>query len=518
MRTAVLGFWSFVFAIFTGATVAADVSRPNVVILLADDLGWGDVGFHGGPIETPGIDRIAREGVELNRFYATPICTPTRTALMTGRDPIRQGMAYSVVLPWYPGSVPLDEHFMPQSFKAAGYQTAMIGKWHLGHTIPQHHPNARGFDYFFGHLHTAPDYWSHEVQYGLDLQRNGESVQAEGEYATHVAGSEVTDWLENRRDPDKPFFLYVPFVAPHSPMQAPQALVEKYRDIPNESRPASQPAGFRPIYAGMVHAMDEVIVNILDHLDRLGLAQNTIVLFFSDNGGSSANGSYNAELRGWKGQTYEGGIRVTAALRWPAGLEGGQVNNQLMSVLDVFPSLATAAGIPLGNGKPLDGIDQWSAIADNSSDNRRRDLFFITEIPIADYIYTGVISGGWKLVQTVDQLLETTTVNNELFNLDNDLGEKNNLADKHPKRVAELAEKIHQWRQLHPVAGVRTTLTPPPGWRPPLDWANAMRANGAQVNAGLERNQLGTGVEQRGIEMMRGLDRAYGERGRLVYP
>ena len=163
------------------------VEKPNIVIMLADDLGWADLGFRGSDIDTPNIDRLAAEGLVLNRFYAMPICTPTRSALMTARDPIKLGTAYAGFQPWHNGGVSPEEHFMPQSFKAAGYQTAMVGKWHLGRMAEPLTPNARGFDHFFGHLNTQIDYFDFTVAKGYDLQENGQSVRRAGEYATDVS-------------------------------------------------------------------------------------------------------------------------------------------------------------------------------------------------------------------------------------------------------------------------------------------------------------------------------------------
>ena len=168
-----------------------DAPPPNVVILLADDLGWADVGYRGSDIQTPNIDRLAIEGMRLDRFYATPFCSPTRAALMTGRDPIKLGTAHSVLMAWDNSGVSPTEHFMPESFKDAGYQTAMIGKWHLGHTIEQHTPNARGFDHFHGHFNTDVNYFTHKFAGGHDFQENGKTVSHAGEYATDVHGNEA---------------------------------------------------------------------------------------------------------------------------------------------------------------------------------------------------------------------------------------------------------------------------------------------------------------------------------------
>jgi arylsulfatase B len=311
--------------------------RPNVVIFLADDLGWGDVGFHGGPIETPHIDRLAREGVELGRFYVTPICSPTRAALMTGRDPIKLGVAYQVFEAWDNHGVHPEERFLSEAFRAAGYQTATIGKWHLGHAQETYLPGSRGFDHFYGHLNTEVGYFPpFAAQGGKDFQRNGKSVDEEG-YETFMLAEEAVRWIRER-DKSRPFLLYMPFLAPHTPLDAPEALEAKYADLDDDRK---APRGtqdwsrylrfvgvesLRPLYAAVVDGMDQSIGRVLATLDEEGLAENSIVLFFSDNGGMTTfgvGGADNAPLRGGKGETFEGGIRVVSVVRWPGHLEAG---------------------------------------------------------------------------------------------------------------------------------------------------------------------------------------------------
>jgi arylsulfatase A-like enzyme len=229
-------FLSLVLLLLVSSARAAP--HPNVIIFLADDLGWADVGFHGQQhIETPTLDRIAKEGVQLDRFYTTPICSPTRAALMTGRDPIRLGVVYAVILPWSNNGIHPDEHFMPESFQAAGYQTAMVGKWHLGHAQQTYHPNQRGFDHFYGHLHTEVGYFPpFGNQGGKDFQKNGVSIDDQG-YETFLLADEASRWIK-ARDKERPFFLYMPFIAPHTPLEAPEDLKEKYADIPTDLAPA----------------------------------------------------------------------------------------------------------------------------------------------------------------------------------------------------------------------------------------------------------------------------------------
>ena len=195
---------------------ANEPDRPNIIIMVADDIGYADPGFRGSEIETPSLDSLAADGLTLNRFYVAPICSPTRAALMTGRDPMRLGVAYGVILPWASGGVHTDEHFMPESFRAAGYQTAMVGKWHLGHSQQGFHPNARGFDHFYGHLHTEVGYYPpFNIVGGKDFQENGKTLSydelGEEKYETFLLADHSSQWIKNR-DKDKPFFLYLPFL------------------------------------------------------------------------------------------------------------------------------------------------------------------------------------------------------------------------------------------------------------------------------------------------------------------
>jgi len=451
-------------ALSAGAPAGA-VERPNVVILLADDLGWADVGYRDGEIETPQIDRLAAEGVVLDRFYSEPICSPTRAALMTGQDPMKLGMAYDQVHPWYNAGLSPDAYTIAEAFRDAGYQTGMVGKWHLGHTQAHQLPGAHGFEHFHGHLQTNTDYYTHERESGHDLQENGNPVDLAGEYLTHIQAREAVRFIEDR-DPKKPFFLYVPFTAPHSPMQAPEDTIAQYGHLPKKN--------FRREYAAMVHEMDGAIGAILGALDRQGVADDTLVLFFSDNGGSNGFGGVNTPLRGQKGQSFEGGIRVPAALRFPGRVAAGSRYEELVSVMDVFPTLATAAGVPTRPGAPMDGVDMWPAIGRGEKPPERGPVFFASEIPIPGLIHLAVIDGRFKLVQVVREGQTETRVTSLLFDLEEDPYERSDLAAEQPETVARLAALIRSWRSQHPMAGLRGTLVAHPGWVAPHDWAEAV--------------------------------------------
>jgi len=477
-------------------------NQPNIIILLADDLGFADLGFRGSDIETPNIDRLAHEGLTLNRFYSMPICTPTRSALMTARDPMKLGSIYAGFQPWQNGGVSPDEHFMPESFQAAGYQTAMVGKWHLGHTAEPLVPNSRGFDHFFGHLNTQIDYFESTVAGGYDLQENGISVLREDQYMTDVHGSEAVRYIEKLRDPEKPFFLYVPFLAPHSPMQAPEALENKYRNRLNRPFP-------KRTYAAMVDSLDQAVGDILDSLDAQGITENTLVFFFSDNGGLKAFGADNSPYRGGKLETFEGGIRVNAIMRWPGEIASGEITEDVVSVLDVFPTLAEALGVQMLGEKAVEGQSRWGALMNSADNPRDGDLFFASNSPILDKYHVSVMEKRWKLVQIIDHKSAETEVENFLFDLSVDAEEKNNLAASNPDVVKRMAEKIRKWRALHPINGVKVALSPHPGWRAPKDYAVSVIP--AEELQDEYLNSYTSGIRGKILQ------KRHGDKGRLAY-
>jgi len=515
--------WASAFILPTAAL--AEAKQPNVIIFLADDLGWADVGYHGEEvIETPSIDRLAKEGVQLDRFYSTPICSPTRAALMTGRDPMRLGVSYGVIMPWMTNGVHPDEHFMPESFRAAGYATAMVGKWHLGHAQETYTPRARGFDHFYGHLHTEVGYFPpFSNQGGIDFQRNGETIHDDG-YETFLLAEEASRWIKER-DESKPFFMYVPFIAPHTPLEAPDDLLEKYEDMGDDREPArsqqtddsrmirklTMMKSARPVYAAVVDAMDQAIGQVLDTLDEENIARETIVLFFSDNGGAAyaTGGADNVPLRGGKGDTFEGGIRVVSVMRWPESIEAGTKMTSIMSAMDVFPTIAEAAGVETKNEFELDGRSLWPAIAEKKEMPREELLFFASETPIRGVFNITAFDDEWKLIQRVEQGLLSADVENWLFRTSEDPNEINNLASAHPEIVEHMAREIHNWRMMHPLSGTRHALVPPPGWRAPLDWVDYPVAT--------DKLQETPARGMAPDHARRVLDFQHGEAGRLIY-
>ena len=463
----------------------ADVKKPNVIIILVDDLGWADISLRGAPFKTPNIDSLFKEGVSLNRFYTTPICSPTRAALMTGRDPLKLGVAYSVIMPWMNNGIHPDEHFMPESFQMNGYQTAMFGKWHLGHSQEIFHPNQRGFDDFYGHLHTEVGYFPpFSNQGGVDFQKNGVTINDQG-YSTFLLAREASNWI-NSRNKEKPFFMYVPFLAPHTPLEAPDNLIEKHKDLQDTRKPTRNISAdrtrelsktlapsARPLYAAVVDALDQAIGKILTTIKEAGIEDETIILFSSDNGGATygGGGADNFPLRGGKGDTFEGSIRVVAALKWKGKIQAGTSLDQIMTVMDVFPTLSSASRINMNNTKMIDGRDMWPAIMEQEEIPLKDDIYFVSEIPNYGHFHTTVFNKKWKLVQSISTSLLEIKVENKLFDIANDPYEYHDLATQKPNLVKEMAEKIRNWRALHPIAGTRTLLVPPPGWRAPKDWS-----------------------------------------------
>ncbi len=451
-------------------------SSPNIVLIVADDLGWNDVSYHGGDIPTPSIDRIASEGIELDRFYACPVCTPTRAGLMTGRYPIRFGMQRAVCRPFLEVGVPTEEETMPEMLARAGYRhRGMVGKWHIGHFLRRFHPLNQGFSFFVGHYNGNIDYYTHFREGELDWHRGFEPNKDEG-YSTDLIAVEAVEFI-NEHASDGPFFLYVPFNAPHTPLQVPDKWLVPFGSVENKNR---------RIYMAMVAAMDHAIGQILDALHSQGISDDTLVWFASDNGGQ--NLADNTPLRNGKGTVYEGGTRVAAALRWPNGLKGGgRKVNTLISYIDVWPTLRRVAGLGEsgGPGEPLDGEDMLDVIAGTKSGLSRRFYSYFER-------YAGeqlaVIDGDWKLVREGPPILghnpadaspngnisnqqrsgETTI---ELFNLKEDPNEKNDMVSRQPERVRNMLDQIRDFRALRKDGGVPPMTAPvPEGWQAPEQW------------------------------------------------
>jgi len=412
----------------------AAAPRPNIVYLLADDLGWGDVGWHGSEIKTPNLDKLAAAGARLEQFYVQPVCSPTRAALMTGRYPMRHGLQVGVVRPWAQYGLPLEERTLPQGLKQAGYETAIVGKWHLGHYRPDYLPTRRGFDHQYGHYNGALDYFTHFRDEGFDWHRDDHVSRDEG-YSTHLLAREAVRLID-AHDTSRPLFLYVPFNAVHGPHQVPEKYKKPYEHLPEPRR----------TYAGMLAALDEAVGQVVTAIDRKGLRKDTLILFSSDNGGPNPGRvTSNGPLRGAKATLYEGGVRVPALAAWEGHIKPGSVVNEPMHAVDWYPTLLGLAGASTDPSRPLDGRDIWATIT--AGKPSPHDAILLNATPTAGAVRVGT----WKLIlrapgaKGIDDIegadtsapaLERWTP--ELFNLADDPNERHNLAGAKPEKVVEL--------------------------------------------------------------------------------
>lgn len=469
MKTPVLKTASLILSFFAIANIEAlaqEATKPNIIFILADDLGWADVGWHGGEIRTPHLDKLAERGAKLEQFYVLPLCSPTRAALMTGRHPIRHGLQVGVVRPWAQYGLPLDERTLPQALKEAGYSTHISGKWHLGHFQPEYLPTKRGFDTQYGHYNGAIDYFTHARDGGHDWHRNDQESHDKG-YATSLLGDEAVRVIEQAQA-GKPFFLYLPFNAPHTPLQAPAEIVKRYSHIAQKER---------RVYAAMIESLDEQVGRVVGALERRELAGNTLIVFSSDNGGlPGVGGASNGKLRAQKGTLYEGGTRVCALANWPGKIKPGTVIHEPLHMVDWFPTFVNLAGGSLQQKHPLDGHDIWPVITAGKP-SPHEDIL-INAMPNSGAIRMG----SWKLVLngniTANEIKKATAENAsdskvELFYLADDPYEKNNLAAKNPEKAQQLRERLDAYRTaaLPPKADAGDE---PANHRSPRVWGQGM--------------------------------------------
>jgi N-acetylgalactosamine-6-sulfatase len=439
-------------ALTTGATPGSAgqtaARRPNIVFILADDLGYGDIGCYGSPdVRTPNIDGLAKQGVRFTSFYSNgPECTPTRTGLMTGRyqhrvgglecavglanvgrydDAIRLAAAHELGLP-------VEETSIARMLKDAGYATALCGKWHLGYE-PKFLPRRHGFDYFFGSLGGAVDYFHHTESDGqLMLYQNEAPVRREG-YMTDLITEEAVRFIA--RQSEKPFFLYVAYTAPHAPYQGPNDRKDKPLG-PDEW----DAKGSHETYAAMIERMDQGIGAILKALDQKGLSQNTMAVFTSDNGGTALGN--NAPFRGGKGGLFEGGIRVPCAVRWPGVLPAGKTTDQAAITMDLSASMVRIAGAT--PARPFDGTDVLREIEAGRLP-QPRTLFWRQRR--GEVAWRAVRDGSLKYVSRSDS--KATTEN--LFDLARDPSEKDDLLASRPDDLKRLKGLLAEWeREVRP--------------------------------------------------------------------
>lgn len=426
--------------VWVGAAAAQQPADrpPNLIIILTDDQGWWDVGFNGcTDIPTPNIDRIAKEGVRFPHGYVSySVCGPSRAGLITGRYQDRFGASRNPTIdPTVPDNgVPRSEKMISELLKPRGYATMAIGKWHLG-THPGLTPQERGFDEFFGFLSGGHNYLPENLTledlsavkkqwdwYRTKLLHNGKRVAID-EYLTDELSHMAVDFVERKKD--QPFFLYLAYNAPHTPMQATQKYLDRFPDIDNPRRKT---------YAAMVSAVDDGVGRLLNKLDELKLADNTIVFFLSDNGGATNNASRNTPLRGNKGSLFEGGVRVPFAMRWPAKVPAGIHYKQPVISLDIAATIVAQAGAKVPADKPLDGIDLVPYLRGEKDGRPHEALYW----RMFDKDHRALRVGDNKLILEPGQA-------DQLYALNPDFKEKDNLAEQNPDEVRRLRELYERW-------------------------------------------------------------------------
>lgn len=438
---------------------AASLSKPNIVVMLADDLGFADVGYHGSDIKTPNIDSLAATGVRLEKFYVCPMCSPTRAGFLTGRWPNRFGLMRAVIPPWRNYGLPSAETTLPELLATAGYERrGIIGKWHLGHTRQEHHPLEHGFTYFYGHYNGAIDYFTHEREGEVDWHRNRETLHEEG-YSTDLLAADAAKFIAESPK-DSPYFLYVPFNAPHSPFQAKESDLARYPDR----------KGRKKTLAAMIDCLDQGVGTILRAIEDRGDAENTFVIFFSDNGGVKGVAD-NSPLRGAKLTPYEGGVRVVACARYPAGgLTGGKTIDAHMGYIDLLPTLCGLAGVTTDESVQLDGIDVFASMAKGTALPERS--WFTYEAQQNDREKTWAIhQGRWKLIMRGPALYATdpSQLQAELYDLESDPLETTDVSQMHRREGALLVRELNEFTKWGK-PGVLPYGEGRKGFQAPKDW------------------------------------------------
>ncbi|WP_066188200.1 sulfatase-like hydrolase/transferase [Gracilibacillus phocaeensis] len=428
------------------------MSRPNFIVFYCDDLGYGDLGCYGSDqIKTPNIDQLAENGVRFTDWYSnSPVCSPSRAALLTGKYPMRTEV--DQILSGQRGAAGLSHghESLPSIAKQHGYRTAMYGKWHLG-TTSETSPNAHGFDEFFGFHAGCVDYFSHIFYWeGVpvhDLWENEEEVWNNGEYMTELITERAVQFIQGQgqdKGEDQPFFLYVPYNAPHYPMHAPAKYMERFSHLPWD----------RQVMAAMISAVDDGVGEVINALKRSGQYQDTMIFFSSDNGPSTEvrnwldgtpdkyYGGDAGIFKGHKGSLFEGGIREPAIFSYPAQIQGGQVVEEAGIMMDILPTFMEFAGIPVAD-RAIDGKSMVDMLTRQSNPQSPHDQLF--------WEYNDQLAmrqGDWKLVWNgkldFDETAEDVI---QLTNLRKDAGERHNAADEYPELTEQMKTDLQTWYQ-----------------------------------------------------------------------
>jgi arylsulfatase A-like enzyme len=428
------------FAFVPAQSSGIENSPPNIVFMMADDLGWADVEFHGGNVPTPNLTKLVGEGVELRQHYVAPVCSPTRTGLMTGRYWSRFG----VTTPTNTLALPLETVTVAKALGEAGYETCITGKWHLG-SKPQWGPNHFGFDHSYGSMAGGVTPWSHFYKkgiYSVTWHRNENLITEEG-HVTDLLAAEAVKWISNRGDA-KPFFLYVPFTAVHLPIREPESWMARVPEEITGEVPRQ--------YAACILHLDDAVGRIVAAVDKAGKSENTLIVFTSDNGGSTAenndtkypddkcpNGKLpgnNLPLRGKKGDLYEGGTRVPTIVRWTGRLEAGSSSDTAVHIVDWMPTFCGLAGV-MADADQLrwDGVNIWPVLSGKGS-LWERSLYSAG----TSFRSQALRKGDWKLIVFAGKNGANDRV--ELFNIAKDPNEKNSLAESNPDKVTELKTEL----------------------------------------------------------------------------
>ncbi|KAF0299907.1 Arylsulfatase B [Amphibalanus amphitrite] len=382
LRAAVL----LVLTAVAAAAPTAQTDQPNIVFILADDLGFNDISWHNPDILTPNLAKLAGEGVLLEQSYVMPLCTPSRTALLTGRYPYRMATQRGAILPRQPIGLSVNFTLLPELLRSAGYSTHIVGKWHLGFCAPEFLPQNRGFDSFYGMWNGQEDHFTHELNNSLDLRLNMEpDWNQSGIYSTELFASRA-ERIITEHDKSKPLFLYLPFTATHQPVQAPEELEELYPNIPND---------LRRTFSGMVTALDIAVARVVESLKASGLYENSVIAFVSDNGGMLTAAGNSWPLRGSKGTLWEGGTRTPAFVLSPLLQKTGYVSTEVIHMTDWAPTFLRLAGVDTSD-LGLDGVDQWETLSTGSPSARDEFVYNMDTFPVG--FSAALRQGDMKLV------------------------------------------------------------------------------------------------------------------------
>ncbi len=445
----------FILAVFSFCCFKTNAQDdpPNIVLIVADDLGYGDLSCYGSAIPTPNIDRLANEGVRFTTFYSNGAeCTPTRAALMTGRYQQRIGGLECAIglngIGRYPEAalinnshdlgLPVTLNAIPSILKKVGYNTALIGKWHLGYE-PKFQPKAHGFDFSFGPLGGGVNYFlhclpvgrfiGHDVKGAHDLYRNGHEISMDGYYLTDLLTDLAVNWINNQKK-GKPFFLFVPYTAVHKPYQGPDDYSPENLTVEEEGMPNKE------AYIAMVEALDKGVGQIMTKLKEEGMSENTIVIFTSDNGPSGPGSS--GPFRDNKGTLFEGGIRVPCIVKWPGHIKPGTVSEQMGITMDLTASITRIAGASAPQGLPFDGVDIIKDIEENEPVYPRTLFWRKQRMP---RVVKAVHDANMKYLSVKNG----SDITEYLFNLKDDPQEKDNLINKYPDEAGRLNKLLTNW-------------------------------------------------------------------------